>query len=241
MSSTPTNQTHDPLEHETVSVLAHQLRTSLSAMKWILKMFIDGDVGVLTPEQHGFIEKAYGANERMIALISEMLALSKVEGDGMALHKVETNIITLIDDALFDFTSESFKNGIEIIFLKPTERMPKLFVDPAKIRFVIQNFIENAIKYSNSGDRIVIAVEKKEGMLEISFKDTGIGIPTNEQSKIFEKFYRAKNACAKEEIGTGLGLYTTKNIIERHGGSVRFESTEDKGTTFYFTIPQSAE
>lgn len=228
---------NDPLKHEAVPVLAHQLRTSLSAMKWILKMFLDGDVGTLTPEQHGFIDKAYSANERMIALVSEMLALSKVGGSGMKLNKEEANIIKLMDDALFDFTSESFKKGIEVIFLKPTEHMKKLSIDTGKIRFVVQSLIENAIKYSDKGDRIVIAVEEKGDTVELSFKDTGIGIPANEQPKIFEKFFRAQNACEKEEIGTGLGLFTAKNIVEKHGGKMRFESKENEGTTFYFTLP----
>ena len=134
-------ESNDPLKHEAVPVLAHQLRTSLSAMKWILKMFLDGDVGKLTSEQHGFIDKAYSANERMIALVSEMLALSKIGGSGMELNKEEANIIKLMDDALFDFTRKKKKKGIEVIFLKPTEHLKKLSIDTGKTRFVAQCLI----------------------------------------------------------------------------------------------------
>lgn len=233
---------NDPtaLQHETVSILAHQLRTSLAATKWILKMFQDGDVGDLTGEQRGFIDKAYTANERMIALVSEMLAISRVEDGGLSLKKVQTDIVALMEDALFDFTSESFKRGVEIIFLKPSG-LPSVDIDAPKIRFVLQNLIENAIKYSDKGDKAVIAIERHDDTaIEISVKDTGIGISNEDAPRIFDKFFRAENARKKEEMGTGLGLFTAKSIIERHGGTMRFESEPGVGTTFFFTLPLGA-
>lgn len=201
-------------------------------------MFQDGDVGELTAEQRGFIDKAYSANERMIALVSEMLELSKV-GEGQdTLTLTAGSIVELIDDALFDFTSESYKRGVKIIFLRPEVELPLVPFDWAKVRFVMQNLIENAIKYSDHGDRVVIAIERhNDHEIEVSVKDTGIGIPTDEQPKIFERYFRADNAKKKETMGTGLGLYTAKHIVEQHGGTMSFESKDGTGTTFFFTLP----
>lgn len=239
MSTDPAQQdTCSLIQHETVSILAHQLRTSLAASKWILKMFQDGDVGELTAEQRGFIDKAYSANERMIALVSEMLEIAKVGESNSTLDLVPHSIVELIDDSLFDFTSESYKRGVEIIFLRPETEIPALPFDWAKMRFVMQNLIENAIKYSEQGDRVVIAIERhNDHEIEVSVKDTGIGIPEDEQVKIFERYFRANNAKKKEEMGTGLGLYTAKHIIEQHMGTMGFESKVGTGTTFFFTLP----
>lgn len=225
------------LKSDWISISAHQLRTSLSAIKWILKMFLDKDFGIMTPEQDGFMRKAYDSNERMLTLVNEMLSLNHVEQTSLRYDFIPTDIITLIESVLFDFTGESYKKGVEVIFLKPDTAIPSIELDVEKIRVVIQNLIENAIKYSVKRDRVIISVHEKEGLVEISVKDTGIGIPKTEQSKIFNKFYRATNAQAKDTIGSGLGLYTTKGIIEKHGGKMWFESNENQGSTFFFSLP----
>lgn len=223
-----------------ISISAHQLRTSLSAIKWILKMFMDGDFGKLTPEQEGFMKKAFDSNERMLSLINEMLSLNHIEETTIKFNYEPHNIITLIDSILFDFTSESYKKGVELIFLKPETALDDVPFDLEKIRVALQNLVENAIKYTEKGGRVVISVRiTEEKTLEVKVKDTGIGIPAEEQAKIFEKFYRATNAKNLHSIGSGLGLFTTKTIIERHGGKMWFESALGEGTAFFFTLPLS--
>lgn len=225
---------------EWISIAAHQLRTSLSAVKWILKMFLDGDFGKLSSEQEGFMKKAYENNDRMVLLVNEMLSLNHTEDSSITYTIRKEELISLIDETVFDFHGESFKKGIEMIFLKPEENEIFIDCDREKLRVVLQNLIENSIKYSNKGDKVFIGLEKKGSEIELSIKDTGIGIPKEEQPKIFEKFYRATNAKEKEEIGSGLGLYTIKQIIEHHKGKIWFESESGKGTVFYFTIPLSS-
>ena len=149
-------------------------------------------------------------------------------------------LVSLIDETIFDFHGESFKKGIELIFLRPEDSELFTEYDKEKIRVVLQNLIENSIKYSTTGDRVFVGLKKNGDEVEISIKDTGIGIPATEQPKIFEKFYRATNAKEKEEIGSGLGLYTIKQIIEHHKGKIWFESEPEKGSTFYFTLPISS-
>lgn len=225
------------IKSDWISISAHQLRTSLSAIKWILRMFLDKDFGALTAEQEGFMQKAADSTERMLKLVNEMLSLNHIAGTSLKYNFQKADIVDLIDQILFDFTGESHKKGVEIIFLKNKEGIPEIPFDLDKISVVVQNLIENAIKYSNRGAHVTISVHKKENYLEVSVKDTGIGIPIIEQEHIFEKFFRATNAQKKDNIGSGLGLFTTKNIVEKHGGKLWFTSIPNEGSTFSFSLP----
>ncbi len=222
-----------------ISISAHQLRTSLAANKWMLKMFLDRDFGEITHEQAGFMKKAYDTTERMIKLVNDMLNINHAQdGVTMAYHFNEADIVELLDETIFDFHGESFKKNVEIIFLKPSPLPAKISIDYDKIRVVAQNLVENALKYSRAGGSVIVSVIDAGEELRVSVKDQGIGIPPAEQAKIFEKFYRATNAKQTAELGSGLGLYTNKMIIEAHGGKLWFESQENEGTTFFFSLPK---
>ena len=179
------------LKSDLITISAHQLRTSLSAFKWVIKMFLDNDIGKLNIEQKSLLKKSYEENERIISLVNEMINLNHAEDLTLKYKFEKSNIIELIDDVLFNFTGESYKRGIEIIFLKPDNGTVLINIDIEKIRVVLQNLIENSIKYSNHGDKIFVVVNTQNKMLEISVKDTGIGIPMKDQQKIFGKFFRA--------------------------------------------------
>jgi signal transduction histidine kinase len=224
------------VKSDLISISAHQLRTSLSALKWILKMFMDKDLGTLSSEQESFIKKAFASNERMIALVNDMLTLNHTEDTALTFTFRPEDIVKIIDETIFEFSGESHKKDIEIIFLKP-ENIPLVPCDREMIRVVFQNLVENAIKYSSSGDKVFISMRLADDTAEISVRDTGIGITETDKEKIFQKFFRAKNAEEKDQVGSGLGLYTTKNIVERHNGKLWFESTEGSGTTFYVSLP----
>jgi hypothetical protein len=221
-----------------VSIGVHQIRTSLSALKWIIKMFLDGDLGKLTAEQENLFKKAYEGNERAINVASELLLLNKTENINEKEYIFgEINMIELIENCIFDFSGESRVQGIEIIFLKPEKKIPAVRADKEKIRIVFQNLLENSIKYSKMHGKIFIALREKEKEIEISIKDSGIGISEEGKKQIFEKFYRDPGAQKKEIIGSGIGLFTSKQIVEKHQGKIWFESKENEGTTFFFTIP----
>lgn len=224
------------IKSDLISISAHQLRTSLSALKWIFRMFLDKDMGSITREQEALLQKAFQSNERMITLVNDMLTLSHVEDKAMAFKMSDTDMLSLVEETLFEFSGESHKKNIEIIFIKPDTHTPKVYCDKEMIRVVIQNLIENAIKYSVSGDKVFCSIHTTEDTFELSIRDTGIGIPKEEQVNIFGKFFRAENAKEKESVGSGLGLYTVKNIIEKHSGSIKFESSTE-GSTFFVTLP----
>lgn len=216
--------------NELISITAHSLRTSLSATKWVLQMFIDKDFGDLSPEQFDMLKKTYENNERMISVVNDMIKVNKTLEFNNDVKKSDFDLVKLIDDLVFDFSAESFKYKIQIIFLKPDFKC-EINSWPEKARLVFSNLIENAIKYSSANDKIFISINKDENGYTVSIKDTGIGIPKAEQDHVFEKFYRATNAILKEPTGSGIGLYTVKNIMDSLGGKISFRSDE-LGTTF---------
>jgi len=220
-----------------ISITTHQLRTSLSALKWILKMFIDEDVGKLTNEQSELIQKAYTSNERMLALVNDLLTLNHTEDISISYNFKKIDILQLVEQILFEFSGETSKKGIELISLKPEIFLPPLNCDEEMIRVVIQNLIENSIKYSNEGGKVFVSLKQKENNIEMSVHDNGIGINAEDRDNIFKKFFRAPNAIEKDIVGSGLGLFTTKNIVEKHKGKIWFENAQGGGTTFFVTLP----
>ncbi len=225
---------------EMVSISAHQIRTSLSALKWIIKMFTNGDLGKLNAEQESLLKKAYEDNDRAIEIVSDLLLANKTEDIIEKKYDFKkVDLLELIDDSIFDFSGEANERKIEIIFLKPEKEIRDVHADKEKLRIVIQNLLENSIKYSNSPGKIFIVLKEKDNFVEISIKDTGIGISEKGKHSIFEKFFRDTEAQKKEAAGTGIGLFTAKQIIEGHGGKIWFESNANEGTTFFFTIPSS--
>jgi signal transduction histidine kinase len=226
---------------EIISVSAHQLRTSLSALKWTLKMFLDGELGKTNKKQKDYIEKSIRSNERAITLVNYLLIFNNSEDPRMMINLRQVDISKTFDKIIDEFFGELKNKNIDLIFKKPKIKIPDIFCDEEMIIVVIQNLIENAIKYSicNSKIDILIKNNTKKNELIISIHDQGIGIKKQDQLKIFNKFFRAPNAIKKEDIGSGLGLFITKNIIEKHDGKIWFESSQKSGTTFFVKLPFS--
>ena len=229
----------EKLKTEFVSIAAHQLRTPLSAIKWSLKMVLDGDLGAISLEQRNFLEKTYQNNERMIRLINDLLNVTRIE-EGRFLYDVkECDIIKLIEDVVVLEKTAAEQKKVKIIFKKPKIKLIKARVDREKIFLVFQNLIENAVRYSLPGGKVEVALvkTKKRPEIEVIIKDQGIGIPDKEKNRVFSKFFRGSNAVKTETEGTGLGLYIAKNIVNAHKGKIWFESKKNKGSVFYVTLP----
>ena len=223
-----------------ISIGAHQIRTSLSGLKWIIKMFIDGDLGNLSPEQENLMRKAYESNEKAINLVTELLLANKTE-DIVEKEYVfaELSLVDLIDSSLFDFSGETHAKGIEIIFLKPLTKIPKISADKEKMHIVIQNLLDNAIKYSDTHGKVFITIKNIDDQVQLSVKNNGVIIPDASKNEIFKKFYRAPEAQEKSRTGSGIGLFIIKNIVEKHAGKIWFESSKEEGTTFFINLPLS--
>ncbi|PIZ55762.1 hypothetical protein COY23_04255 [bacterium (Candidatus Torokbacteria) CG_4_10_14_0_2_um_filter_35_8] len=227
------------MKTEFVSISAHQLRTPLSAVKWTLKMILEGDLGKISKEQRTFLEKTYLSNERMINLINDLLNISRIE-EGRFLYKIQKyDIVKLLERTIASLKEVALRKKLDFKFFKPEKRIPDAEVDIEKISLVFQNMIENAIHYTSPGGKVYVNIEYSPAEKKILFfvKDSGIGISKNQRARVFSKFFRGSNAIKLETEGTGLGLFIAKNIIEAHGGKIWFKSQENKGTTFYFSLP----
>lgn len=230
----------DKMKSEFVSLATHQLRTPLSGVRWSLSMLLNGEMGELTPEQKLYVMKTYESNNRMITLINDMLQADRIDGGTIKFRFTPTNLLFLIDNILTELKPLAEKKKVELNF-KATEHIPPLMIDPENMRIVLQNLIDNAIKYSKENTTVNILVGKTETDVTLSVEDHGIGIPAENQTNIFKRFFRAPNAVHTETDGSGLGLYIVESIILRHHGTIRFVSKENEGTTFYVTLPITKE
>lgn len=227
----------DRLKSEFVSIAAHQLRTPLSAIKWSLRLILDGDAGRITEKQTEILEKGYQSNERMITLINDLLNVARIEEGRFVYETHLASIEEIIAKSIDNLNSSANQKQVKIIFNKPQKALPKVNMDKEKIRLVVQNIIDNAIRFNRPDGSVTVSVKRDKLNVEVMVKDNGIGIPSDQRDRIFTKFFRADNAVRSEVEGSGLGLFICKNIIEAHGGRIWFESEKDQGTTFYFTLP----
>jgi signal transduction histidine kinase len=231
----------DEIKSNFISVVAHQLRTPLSGIKWTINMLLNGDMGELNNDQKTFLMKSYESNNRMITLVNNMLDIDRIHSGKVRYNFRHIDIVDLLDNVLFEMSPQATKKNISIEFKNKLENLPQAYIDPDAIRQVIQNLLENAIKYTISGGKIQLDIKNKTEFLEVSISDNGIGISEPESKNIFQRFFRAKNAIKTETDGTGLGLYIAQTIVERNGGEIWFESIANHGTTFYFTVPLKEE
>lgn len=229
----------EAMKSEFVSIAAHQLRTPLSGIKWTLKMLIDGDLGKISKDQKEILEKTYVSNERMISLVNDLLNVTRIE-EGRYIHKPEmVNILDIVEPLVESYKAEAERKGIKLNLETTKKRNLNVAADIEKITLVAQNLLENALKYTPKGGKIIFFVKHKvkANKIEVSVKDSGVGVPKDQQARLFTKFFRAANVMRMETEGSGLGLFICKNIIESHGGEIWFDSEENKGSTFYFTLP----
>jgi len=225
------------MKTEFVAIVAHQLRTPLSAIKWSLHMVLDGDVGKVSSEQIEFLKKAYQSNERMILLINDLLNVNRIEEGRFIYNREVYSLEKIIEDTNDLLIGLSKEKKVKLIFKKPKKQLPKIKIDKEKITLVIQNLIDNGIRYNKAGGKVTISLDFDKIFVYVIIEDNGIGISNLQHDRIFSKFFRADNAVKSDAEGTGLGLFICKNIIEAHGGKINFKSEKNKGTIFTFSLP----
>lgn len=226
----------DKLKSEFISIAAHQLRTPLSAIKWSIKMTLDGDVGKLNKEQKNILLKGYASNERVINLINDMLSVSRIEEGRFGYSFAKDNFEDVLDVILKNFDSQIKSKNIKFIVQKP-KKLPTIYMDKERIILAMQILLENAVKYTPEFGKIVLNININKKLLEVKMKDNGIGIPQQEQTKLFSKFFRGTNVVRMQAEGSGLGLFIVKNVIDKHSGKTFVASEEGKGTEIGFTLP----
>ena len=226
----------EKIRKDFVANASHELRTPLTSIKGFVEALQDGVIE--EPSQVGqFLEIISRQAERMGKIIADMLLLSEIESEGFQLKLEESSLNALIREVVNPLQAQAKSKNIALeVNLQEPEKVVK--TDRDKISQVLSNLFDNAIKFTNSGGKVTIHTEEgKEGVL-IQVKDTGIGIPSTDLSRIFERFYTVDKSRSRELGGTGLGLSIVKHIVEAHGGKVWVESELNRGSVFYFSLPK---
>jgi len=229
----------DRAKSEFVTLASHQLKTPLSSIRWLVEGLASGAAGALTPTQQKYLDGIQRSTQHMIAMINELLNVSRIELDKIATRIEEIDVTALAKDVIAEQQHDADAKAITLT-LKSATDLPRIFADKNALRMIFQNLVSNAIKYTPQGGSVTCELSEtgaKNQSVFFSVTDTGIGIPADEQDRVFEKLHRARNAQALVADGTGLGLYIVKTIIEKAGGGISFESKEGRGTTFSVTIP----
>ncbi len=225
----------DKAKTEFVSLASHQLRTPLSTINWYAEMLLSGDVGVLSDGQQKYLEEVYRSNQRMVTLVNALLNVSRLELGTFMVEPEHLDAIELVRSVLGEHAPQIQEKKI-IVSTNFDSHTLMIHADPKLLRMVVQNIISNAVKYTPVAGKISVALSSEHGLL-FKVSDTGFGIPKHQQEHVFEKLFRADNVREKDTEGTGLGLYIVKSILDYSGGKVWFESVENKGSTFYVSLP----
>ncbi|MDR3558666.1 MAG: ATP-binding protein, partial [Candidatus Pacebacteria bacterium] len=228
----------DKAKTEFVSLASHQLRTPLSTVNWYAEMLLEGDAGELNGKQKKYLDEVYRSNRRMVELVNALLDVSSLELGTFVVEPRSIDICKLAEDVMHEQRPQIDNRKIKLQY-SCHKKSAFIKADPRLLRMVIQNILSNSVKYTPIGGRIKLSISSAgKRNIEIKVSDTGYGIPKKQHAKVFTKLFRADNVRDKDTDGTGLGLYIVKSIVEKSGGTIRFESPrENGGTTFYVTLP----
>ena len=229
-----TEQSIDRAKTEFVSLASHQLRTPLSTINWYLEILLDEDEGKLNPKQKELLQEIKGGNTRMVELVNSLLNVSRIELGTFSVDPKPTNFPEIVTSVIAELEPQIIQKKLKV--KQKIAKLPELSLDSTLIRIVVQNYLTNAVKYTPDGGSINVTVTATDKDFTFAVKDTGYGIPEDAKKKMFTKMFRADNVKLRDTTGTGLGLYIVKSIIEQSDGQVWFESVENKGTTFYFSL-----
>ena len=229
----------DKAKSEFISIASHQLRTPLTAIKGYISMILEGTYGQMSEKVKKPMENVYKSNERLIKLINDLLSVSRIESGRMEMNfqmVLPSEIITSCVEEL-KIQAKNKKIGLKWEEPPKQEALPRISIDRDKMRQVILNIIDNAIKYTEGGE-VRIKCQIADGKYRIVISDTGAGMTKEEASYLFESFSRGKAGTELCAEGAGLGLYIAKKFVEMHGGKIWAASPgKGRGSTFYIELP----
>jgi len=236
----------DEAKNSFISIASHQLRTPLTSIRWYAEMLGSEDAGPLNENQKNFVSRVYGSALKLNEVINLLLSLARIESGKTGREISKIDLIAFTDDITKELEPQFKQKNISVALVPPTEKLAEIKYDVSMLRQIVTNLLSNSIRYTENNGKIEIKIEKREDKIIYSVKDDGIGIPADQQGKIFQKFFRADNTSTAVPDGSGLGLALVRALIEMNNGSVWFESPtawtdksgkeEKKGTAFYFTI-----
>jgi len=222
-----------------ITIVAHQLRTPLSGLSWILEMLANKELGSLTSEQEKLINDGRKAMEESLKTVEDLLNAAQIEEGRFGFQFSMADIEKIIENVFIKFEPVTKINDVKLIFQRPEFQLKPFVMDPLRIKLVLEILVDNGLKYNVKNGEVRIRIDPMEGkpFVLISVEDTGLGVSREDLSRLFTKFFRSKAALKGQTSGIGLGLYLAKNIINRHGGKIWAKSALGRGSIFTFSLP----
>lgn len=221
-----------------LSTVSHELKTPLTTIMGYISMFVQGALGSTNEEQSMALEVMLRRARNLQTLIADLLSLSRIDAGRFELRQAYVDLERELR-SLDEIYAEQLRNGSISLLVRLDGRLPRVYADPDRLMQVLTNLVGNAVKFTAPGGRITVEARHDEalGMVEVTVRDTGIGIPKSELPHIFERFYQVDRRESREYSGTGLGLAIAKELVELQGGTIAVESEAEGGSTFRFTLP----
>ena len=220
---------------EFLANMSHELRTPLNAIIGFSEVLSERMFGELNEKQEEYSKDIHASGQHLLSLINDILDLSKIEAGRMELELSDFHLPTALDNALTLVRERAGRRGIALQ-MNVDSRLGQIQADERKVRQVVLNLLSNAIKFTPEGGRIEVGAVPRDGSVEVSVSDTGVGIAPEDQEAVFEEFRQVGTAEKKVE-GTGLGLTLCRKFVELHDGRISVTSQVGVGSTFTFTIP----
>lgn len=228
----------DKMKDEFVSMATHELRTPITGIFGFLSMVINGEMGPINTKTKEALTLAAGASERLAALVDDLLDVGRIEQGRVSLSLETTEPTRIIKETITELMIQASNKKLVLNFLPHKQVLPIINIDKGRFKQILINLIGNAIKYTPTGEIQVLTRTRYDGrVLEIKIKDTGIGMSGKDRERLFEKFYRIKNEKTKDIIGTGLGMWITKRLVEMMNGTIMVDSIENVGTQITLQFP----
>ncbi len=221
---------------EFIMMASHQLRTPATIVKTYAGMLHEGMAGELTQKQHEMLDRAIFSNERQLEIIEDLLRVARVDDGKVYLEKTNCDVVKLINEVINEQLVMYDARNQKTVFLK-SANLNNTNLDANLMKMVFENLLENASKYSRENQTIKIGVAQTKHKTVVTISDDGVGIDKKDQKKMFTKFSRIDNALSLSTIGTGLGLYWVKKIVDLHEGTIEVHSKVEEGTTFILSLP----
>jgi len=227
----------DATKSEFISIASHQLRTPLTAIKGYISLLLEGSYGKVSVPVLDVLNKLYSVNSRLVHLVEDLLNVSRIEAGRIQYSFAPTQLEPLIVELVDMFKPSAREKHLSLNMKLSKVPLPLITIDPNKIKEVVSNLIDNAIKYTKEGS-VTVSLESTAEVAHIIVSDTGIGIHPEDMKNLFQKFLRSKETTKMVVSGAGLGLYVGKSFIDAHGGKIWAESDgPDKGSRFIIELP----
>jgi signal transduction histidine kinase/putative methionine-R-sulfoxide reductase with GAF domain len=224
----------DRLKSQLLSTVSHELRTPLASIKGFATTLLRQDVAWDDSTRREFLAIIDQESDRLSELIGNLLDMARVEAGTLRVEPEPTHLRPIVEEVVRTFSVMTSQHHFDVEMPK---RLPRIMADPRRVRQVLRNLLENAVKYSPAGGSITVAVEVHPDEVQIGVSDPGIGIQPDHVDRIFDRFYQVDNASTRKVGGSGLGLSICKAIVEAHKGRIWVESQVGIGSSFYFTLP----